>query len=226
MKVLGAKCHFEIAKGNFQQNFEYCSKGGDFKELGTPCKQGKSRVLTQVVTAVAAGAKRKQLARDFPECFILHGRKIEHWMQIFNEPEAQPPEFPLNSFKWGAITDWSKTHVLWGESQIGKTNFALAHFACPLMVTHIDDLKRLTPVHDGIVFDDMDFLHIPEASRLNFVDQGFGRAIHCRFENAWIPAHTKKIFTTNNGSGLIFNNQFDPKIDLRICVRLLTKPGF
>ncbi len=33
-RLFGDRLHLEVAKGNSQQNFEYCSKGGDFQEIG------------------------------------------------------------------------------------------------------------------------------------------------------------------------------------------------
>lgn len=34
------RCHLEVAKGNHKQNYDYCSKDGDFEERGKPMAQG------------------------------------------------------------------------------------------------------------------------------------------------------------------------------------------
>jgi len=88
--------------------------------------------------------------------------------------------------------------IFWGPSGFGKTQFALAHFKNPLFVTHLDELSRFNKaVHDGIVFDDMSFSHLPRNTQIYLLDQDNNRAIHVRYKTAKLPKHTKKIFTTN-----------------------------
>lgn len=38
-QMIGPRCHLEIARGNFEENYRYCSKEGDFITLGEPMKQ-------------------------------------------------------------------------------------------------------------------------------------------------------------------------------------------
>jgi hypothetical protein len=49
----------------------------------------------------------------------------------------------------------------------------------------------------------MDFKHLPRTSQIHLVDVDNDRSIHCRYRTAFVPARTKKIFTTNESSGLI-----------------------
>lgn len=95
--------------------------------------------------------------------------------------------------------------VIWGPTGTGKTQYALAHFKQPLLVSHMDDLKDFDENrNDGIVFDDMSFQHLPRESMIHMLDWDVGRSIHCRHTCAYIPEHTRKIFTTNNDHGCIF----------------------
>lgn len=106
-----------------------------------------------------------------------------------------------------------------GSPNIGKTQFALALIGNALMVSHIDDLKNFDPnVHDGILFDDMEFNHVPVSAQIHLTDWDFDRSIHIRYGLANIPKNTKKVFTTNVESGLIFN--LDPSLGVKRRVRV------
>ena len=82
-------------------------------------------------------------------------------------------------------------------SNTGKTHFACSHFKNPLVCSHIDKLKQLSPDNDGIVFDDMSFRHWPPEAVIHLLDQEFARDINIRYSTVYIPACTPKIFTHN-----------------------------
>jgi len=85
-----------------------------------------------------------------------------------------------------------------GPSQMGKTQWALRHFENPLLVRCMDQLRKFKEgVHDGIVFDDMSFAHIPREACIHMVDWDEASDIHARYEDAHIPKYTRKIFTSN-----------------------------
>lgn len=96
------------------------------------------------------------------------------------------------------ITDWTRSWLIYGDSGTGKTQYALSHFTKPLFVTHMDKLKEYDPnLHDGIIFDDISFSHLPPDAIIHILDIDNDRQIHCRFTTAEIPANTKKIFVHN-----------------------------
>lgn len=90
-----------------------------------------------------------------------------------------------------------RTMVFQGPSGIGKTQFAKAHFKKPLLVSRMDQVKLLDETHDGIVFDDMNFCELDRTAQIHLVDWDEERHIPARYNDAIIPAETKKIFTTN-----------------------------
>lgn len=114
-----------------------------------------------------------------------HTKKVtQASFKIFNRPE---------------ITDWTTSWLIHGKAGTGKTQWALSHFKNPLLVSHIEDLQEFDEEeHDGIVFDDMSFKHLPGQAIIHLLDQDLERSIHNRYANASIPANTKKIFCHNN----------------------------
>lgn len=112
------------------------------------------------------------------------------------------------------IANWRRTKkALWlrGPTNTGKTEFAKAQFMNPLFVSHIDDLKKLKPTHDGIVFDDMSFKHLPREHQIHIVDLANDRSINVKYGSVTIPRLTPRIFTSNVA---IFTE--DPAITRRI----------
>ncbi len=107
---------------------------------------------------------------------------------------------------WQHLEDNFNTIILWGESGIGKTCLAKALLPEALMVSHTDDLLKYNPdEYDGIIFDDMDFKHFPRSAQIHLLDWDDNRSIHCRYVSAFIPANTRKIFTTNEPDGSVFD---------------------
>lgn len=94
--------------------------------------------------------------------------------------------------------DTRRALVLQGPTGIGKTTWAKLHAPKPaLMVSHLDALKTFTTDIKTIIFDDMEFSHLPVTSQIHIVDMTDDRQIHCRHHVAVIPKNTYKIFTCN-----------------------------
>lgn len=127
-----------------------------------------------------------------------------------------------SSFPWNLeLSDSSM--IIWGDAGIGKTEYAKFLLGESLMVSHIDDLANFNPeFHNGIIFDDMDFKHFPRTSQIHLLDWDNDRSIHIRYQTAFIPKNTKKIFTTNEFNGSIFNLE-DGAIRRRVRIEHLIK---
>lgn len=127
--------------------------------------------------------------------------------------------YKMESFHQKELTFERKSILLWGPSGSGKTSFALAHFKNPLLVSHIDKLKNLSPDHDGVVFDDMSFKHWPKESIIHLLDYDLPRDINVRYGTVAIPKETRKIFT-HNTENPFYDDDIDPSQKLAIERRL------
>lgn len=197
----------------------YCLKSDSVEILINVDNRAQGQKFGKVIEDVKNGASKKELWDDHPELMIRYSKGIYDMMEFYDEEDHEC--FDPESFQWKLETDHSKCIVFWGESGIGKTEFAKAHFKNPKIVTDVDELAGFdSKVHDGIIFDDMSFLHLPREIQIHMTDKSLSRAIRCRYKNAKIPKNTKKIFTTNNLNGAIFDIA-DTAISRRIrCVQL------
>lgn len=117
------------------------------------------------------------------------------------QPVEEVKTFDLDTFSWHPLpaTPAGRSLHVWGASGIGKTSYFRSLYPAHLMVSHMDDLVRFDPAeHDAILFDDMDFKHMPRQAQIHLCDQDDTRSIHVRYTTAVIPRNTQKIFLSNN----------------------------
>lgn len=105
--------------------------------------------------------------------------------------------------------------IVVGPTGIGKTSWAKRTSKKPaLWVRHIDVLRSFRKgYHESIIFDDMDFQHMPRQTQLYLTDTTDEGHIHCRYGHAVIPAGVQRIFTANNYPFIR-----DPAIDRRVTI--------
>lgn len=192
--------HFEKRYGTREQARAYCMKQ-DETYLEGPWEYGDWNANGQ--------GNRNDIydVKDMIDKGLYHAVPQEHfalWCQYRNSFDAYhalksdvvTPKYEISQFNRPAM-DLSLPVLLIGDSGIGKTHYAMAHFKKPFLVKDIDDLKRLTGEYDGIVFDDMSFKHWPAESIIHLLDIDTPSSIRCRNFNGRIPAGMKRIFTHN-----------------------------
>lgn len=225
MSLLKPYWRIFLSKGTAEKNVTYCSKDTDVTTKGSFMKQGARSDISAALSAIADGATLTEMWREHGQSMVRYHRGLER-AYLFTSPNTEElaPPFPLDAYVWTLATSrLEKSVILWGEPGIGKTCFARSLLPNALIVTHMDDLKRFDrDEHDGIIFDDMEFKHIPRTSQIHIVDMDLPRSIHCRFECAHIPANTKKIFTTNEDGGTCLNLE-DGAIRRRVNIEHLQK---
>lgn len=216
LKKRWPRSNFRTALASEEENWVYCLKPGEDGKVNVVADfksntQGARNDLTDFYEVMKVkGIKRAAL--EDPAPYIKYHKGMEKINKIYidsqNDFKAKftnfnIPKFPLAK---GSFT------IFWGESGIGKTQFALSHFNNPLLVAHIESLRDFDPYeHDGIVMDDMEFEHLPRVSKIHICDSTYQRAIHMRHYNWDKPAGITIIVTTNNYKGRIFGSDSDDK---------------
>jgi len=193
------KLHSRISWGmtKMQADTLYCMKEGSDVFINEDYRrQGGRSDLEAACTAASEGVSICELWRRFPVTMVRYHRGIIECRQQLM-PLVIRKGYAADSFKRPLITDWSQSHMVLGPPGVGKTEWALAHFKRPLVVTHLDDLSELTANHDGIVFDDMDFCQRSRNMQIFLTDQTLSRSINIRYARAVIPPATRKLFVCN-----------------------------
>jgi len=93
---------------------------------------------------------------------------------------------------------FTKTLVIVGPPGCGKTTWAKEHAPKPaLFIRHLDSLAQFRPEHRSIIFDDLDFKHLPNSTQKYLVDYENLSEIHIRYKVARIPEGIPRVFTAN-----------------------------
>lgn len=148
-------------------------------------------------------------------------RKIDDWFERIGEViEASEPSTRLTSktirdrdmnprnviITTERKVNLNKNMILCGPTQSGKTSLAkiLLEYRV-LIVENVDrDLPKFDPsIHDGIVFENLDFRMYPHHSIANLLSRD-DRKIEVKDNSIRVPASTKLIFTTRIAHGSIF----------------------
>lgn len=177
--------------------------------------QGGRTDLLECKESIDQGATKFQVWQaHFP--IMVKYRRIEDYMTLFKSSTAGKPKY--TKFKRPMIDNFERSIVLCGPTDIGKTQYAKAHFKNALVVRHIDGLKGFSEdLNDGIIFDDMDFNHWPRTSQIHLLDMEEDSQINVKHGMVTIPAFTKRIFTCNY---FPFTAE-DPAIERRIKLIIL-----
>lgn len=98
-KLVGTQAHIEPAKGNEQHNYDYCSKEGDFIEIGRRSTTGKRSDLEDFKEAVKQGNRNpKRLREEFSEVCAKYPRFVAEYIRD-NVEEPKLEMHPLRDWQ-------------------------------------------------------------------------------------------------------------------------------
>lgn len=210
--AISRRAHVEPRRGTQTQAIEYTMKDGMYYEFGirTITAQGRRSDLDEIAQLLRGGTSIREIASQFPSQFVRYHQGIR---ALARELLPRHVEVRFGPFPW-QYPETINAVVLWGESGIGKTEFAKFLLPKALFISHIDQLTLYDPEeYTGVIFDDMSFKHLPRETQIHVLDWDNDRAIHVRNVTAFIPKHTPKIFTSNQWT--IFTEN-DRAIDRRV----------
>lgn len=155
-----------------------------------------------------------KFAFDHPKEFIIHHERVIKTCSILGKRKREHKvfEFTGDKIEW----DWDqKSLLVIDEPGKGKTEWAKSF--CKemgwtyLRVTHLDGLKKYNG-EDVIIYDDVNFSHLPRETQIHIAEVRNEKSIHCRHACAEIPAGVKNIIL---GNAYPFSN-FEPAIERRL----------
>ena len=114
---------------------------------------------------------------------------------------------PAEMLEWEECMH-SKSLVILGRSNTGKTTLAKQAFKNPLIVSDVEDLKKLTEEHDGLIFDDFSMKGMTKEGAIHIFDVSEDRTILVKFSSVTIPKGMPRIFTHNAESFKEFLQSF------------------
>ena len=212
--------HFEMRRGTRTQARDYCMKvESRLDPNANPVEIGiwepdvsKSKVPKSYVLAkekLDSGKSPLQIAEESIEGFgvyIRYRSGLNAYFDAMQKKKAIHKDISGYVFNKPFVSKEilkEKALVIYGDSGLGKSCFARAHFTNPLICTHIDDLKGLIiGFHDGVIFDDVHFDHWPVSTCIHLCEVQDTVSIHCRFSNATFPGGVPRIFTVNSKANL------------------------
>lgn len=149
-KILGTdRAHIEVSAGSSEQNYEYCTKEGQFFEVGDQRggAQGKRTDLDEVTDIIRSGGSARDVLEHCGPAFIKYCRGIERAIYILASPREWPTGF---IWRFGA-TGTGKSRDTHAESQA----------LCPESVAWLGDVSLQwfdgwVPGSKGAVLDEFD----------------------------------------------------------------------
>ena len=195
--------------GDRKRIIRYDIKDGDVdmklaEPLDSQMEQDNQKWSDTVKAAVETGKTPKEVMDEVwnkhTDKFLMYGDRVEKAVKRKHEEmnAESPANYKISEFnREPLVLGDLKCVVLSGPAGTGKTEFALAHFKCPVLVRTRDDLKDIKKDTDGVVLDDMNFTEWSVEDTIHLLDMAQASSISCRYERAKIPKRTPRIFTTN-----------------------------
>lgn len=191
--------HWEACRSN-RKCKAYCEKGGVY------ITNQDWNIMRAAVVAAQAGQRDEafqMVVRADPRMALTRAAQLKDSISVLaaQEKKSDGTEYTVFINVPVQMTKWNrKVHALWleGPSGYGKTEFALSQFKNPLMVRHLDILKKLKDDHDGVVFDDLNMQGWPREECIHLCDLKHDSGTNVKHGCVTLPRGLARIFTSNS----------------------------
>lgn len=191
-------------RAHMERAQEYCRKEDNEPLQNVEAKLSWGEILEK---AQHADDYMRLVRTNYPRDYCLNFQRLEalcaklwpkssiNTITSFNGTYVM--EMP-NALSTITVLPSNQSIVVVGPAGCGKTTWAKMVSPKPcLFVRHLDSLSDLREYHQAIIFDDLDFAHLPPSTQKFLVDVENLAEIHIRYRVAKIPAGIKRIFTAN-----------------------------
>jgi len=194
--IMGRHPNIQVVR-RINDVLEYCAKDGNYQDFGpVPVSKDVYDILKQAAEtgdreAFDRAAMGARVSFQWADHIWRQQTTADSTTLVEGGQGTECLQLQQLQFSGGSV-------AIIGPSGCGKSTWAkrVAPKPC-LWVTHMDDLRKLKKSHKCIIFDDMDFNHLPRVAQIHIVDQDDVRSLHVRYGTVTIPANTPKIFTAN-----------------------------
>lgn len=177
-RVLGHRPHLEVARGSPEQNRTYCSKEGDFSEIGQPVQRGRRSDLDGLVAKFRSGYSWEEAVESHPVLVARYGKFVDRLALKYAKPREWAPE----------------VFVFWGQTGTGKSRRAFEEAKDPYVHSGGQWFDGYSGESD-VIFDDFGGSEFKLTYLLKLIDRYPMRVpVKGGFVN-WVP---RRVFFTSN----------------------------
>lgn len=116
---------------------------------------------------------------------------------VHKRVKVDSPKFQISNFPNAPeIPDAWQTLYIWGDTSLGKTEWAKALLPGAYIISNMEGLKE-ADLSKGLIFDDMPVMMMNPTVIIHLCDFDTGRDIRVTYGSVRIPPGTRKIFTFN-----------------------------
>lgn len=168
----------------------------------------------------------RRFSNEHPKEFVINFDRIKKHLKLLGKRKREDIVYPFT----GDIVDIEdgKSLLLIDEPGKGKTEWAKSFVVHHLQktylrVTHIDTLKKYDG-EDVLIFDDVDFQHLPRETQIHLAEVRNARSIHCRHTVADIPPGVLNIFLGNQRPFMYGDAAIDRRLQKAPSIRFFKEP--